>query len=147
MEDQQAVENDTLTSLVDAAVPELGEGEYFLTEGIKGSGDAPEWYRADKYKSIADQAKGYNEIEKRLGGFKGSPKDGYQSPEGVEENDALLDELKTFAQETNMSQDAFSRAWELLATQSNVAQEVSVEAEMAKLGEIDWRYCPCQATY
>ena len=133
--EQQAVENDTLTSLVDAAVPELGEGEYFLTEGIKGSGEVPEWYKADKYKSVADQAKGYAELEKRFGGFKGAPKDGYQAPEGVDEGDALFEELKTFAQETNMSQDAFSRAWELLASQSNVAQEVSVEAEMAKLGD------------
>ena len=103
--DEQAVENDTLTSLVDEATPELGEGEYFLTEGIKGSGDAPEWYRADKYKSIADQARGYSELEKRFGGFKGAPKDGYQAPENVDEDDALYEELKTFAQDTNMSQN------------------------------------------
>tara|TARA_R110000803_G_scaffold49532_2_gene103082 strand:- start:2594 stop:3325 length:732 start_codon:yes stop_codon:yes gene_type:complete len=133
--DEQAVENDTLTSLVDEATPELGEGEYFLTEGIKGSGDAPEWYRADKYKSIADQARGYSELEKRFGGFKGAPKDGYQAPENVDEDDALYEELKTFAQDTNMSQDAFGRAWELLSTQTNVANEVSVEAEISKLGD------------
>ena len=61
--DEQAVEsNDTLTSLVDAAEPTLSEGEFFLSEGIKGVGDQPEWYKADKYKSVAEQAKAYTEL-------------------------------------------------------------------------------------
>ena len=106
VESNDVTQNDTLTSLVDAANPQLGEGEYFLTEGIKGTGDTPEWFKADKYKSIADQAKAYTELEKRFGGFKGAPKDGYQAPEGIEQDDALFAELKTFAEETNMSQDA-----------------------------------------
>ena len=138
MEDQ-AVVNDTLNegmaSLVDAAEPTLGEGEYFLTEGIKGTGELPEWFKADKYKSIADQAKAYTELEKRFGGFKGAPKDGYQPPEGIEPDDALFAELKTFAEETNMSQDAFDRAWDLLQAQSEAVEEVSLETEMAKLGD------------
>ena len=138
MEDQ-AVVNDTLNegmaSLVDAAEPTLGEGEYFLTEGIKGTGQAPDWYKADKYKSVADQAKAYTELEKRFGGFKGAPKDGYQPPEGIESDDALFAELKTFAEETNMSQDAFDRAWGLLQAQSEAVEEVSLETEMAKLGD------------
>jgi hypothetical protein len=135
VESNEVTQNDTLTSLVDAAEPQLGEGEYFLTEGIKGTGDTPEWFKADKYKSIADQAKAYTELEKRFGGFKGAPKDGYQAPEGIEQDDALFAELKTFAEETNMSQDAFDRAWGLLQAQSEAVEEVSLEAEMAKLGD------------
>jgi hypothetical protein len=135
MEDQQAVENDTLTSLVDAAEPTLGDNEYFLTEGIKGSGERPEWYKSEKYKSVADQAKAYIDLEKRFGGFTGAPKDGYAMPADVESDDGLLSELQTFAADTNMSQDSFNRAWELLATQSDVATQVSVEAEMGKLGD------------
>ena len=135
VESNDVTQNDTLTSLVDAANPQLGEGEYFLTEGIKGTGDTPEWFKADKYKSIADQAKAYTELEKRFGGFKGAPKDGYQAPEGIEADDALFAELKTFAEETNMSQDAFDRAWEILQAQSEAVEEVSLEAEMAKLGD------------
>ena len=135
VESNEVTQNDTLTSLVDAADPQLGEGEYFLTEGIKGTGDLPEWFKADKYKSVADQAKAYTELEKRFGGFKGAPKDGYQPPEGIEADDALFAELKTFAEETNMSQDAFDRAWDLLQAQSEAVEEVSLEAEMAKLGD------------
>lgn len=136
MEDQ-AVVDDTLSgdSLIDTATPTLGEGEYFLTEGIKGTGEVPEWYKAEKYKSVADQAKAYTELEKRFGGFTGAPKDGYQLPEGVEDGDELLAELKTFASETNMSQDAFNRAWDLLQAQSEAVESVSVEMEMQKLGD------------
>ena len=78
MEEQAVESNDTLTSLVDAAEPTLGEGEFFLSDGIKGVGDQPEWYKADKYKSVAEQAKAYTELEKKFGGFTGAPKDGYQ---------------------------------------------------------------------
>ena len=136
--ENQAVESDTLNdgvSLVDSAQPQLGENEYFLTEGIKGTGGRPEWYKAEKYKSVADQAKAYTELEKRFGGFTGAPKDGYQAPEGIEADDALFAELKTFAEETNMSQEAFGRAWDLLQAQSEAVEEVSVEAELAKLGD------------
>ena len=72
MEEQAVESNDTLQSLVDAAEPTLGEGEFFLSEGIKGVGDLPEWYKADKYKSVAEQAKAYTELEKKFGGFTGT---------------------------------------------------------------------------
>ena len=49
----------------------------------------PEWYKADKYKSVAEQAKAYTELEKKFGGFTGAPKDGYSVVEGVEQDDAL----------------------------------------------------------
>ena len=135
--ENQAVVDDTLSgeSLIDSAEPTLGDGEYFLTEGIKGTGERPEWYKAEKYKSVADQAKAYTELEKRFGGFTGAPKDGYQLPEGIEDGDELLAELKTFASETNMSQDAFNRAWDLLQAQSEAVESVSVEVEMQKLGD------------
>ena len=134
--DEQAVEsNDTLTSLVDAAEPTLSEGEFFLSEGIKGVGDQPEWYKADKYKSIAEQAKAYTELEKKFGGFTGAPKDGYAVYDGVESDDALWGELVEFGTKQNMSQAAMNEAWELLTAQEQAIEEVSVETEMAQLGD------------
>ena len=135
MEEQAVESNDTLTSLVDAAEPTLDEGEYFLSDGIKGVGDMPEWYKADKYKSVAEQAKAYTELEKKFGGFTGAPKDGYELVEGVDSDDALWQELVEFGSETNMSQAAMHRAWELLTAQEQAVEEVSVEAEMEKLGD------------
>ena len=135
MEEQAVESNDTLTSLVDAAEPTLSEGEFFLSEGIKGVGDQPEWYKADKYKSIAEQAKAYTELEKKFGGFTGAPKDGYQPYEGVESSDALCGELVEFGTKQNMSQAAMNEAWELLTAQEQAIEEVSIETEMAKLGD------------
>lgn len=135
MEEQAVDTNDTLTSLVDAAEPTLGEGEYFLSDNVKGVGDMPEWYKADKYKSVAEQAKAYTELEKKFGGFTGAPKDGYALYDGVESDDALWGELVEFGNSTNMSQSALNQAWELLTAQEQAIEEVSVEAEMAKLGD------------
>ena len=132
---EQAAAPETGDTLLDSAAPTLGDGEYFLTDGIKGSGDSPEWYKADKYKSVAEQAKAYTELEKKFGSFTGSPKDGYAGPEGVEGDDALLKELTDFASKTNMSQEAFGEAWELLSSQGQAAETVSREQEIAKLGD------------
>jgi hypothetical protein len=135
MEEQAVESNDTLQSLVDAAEPTLGEGEFFLSDGIKGVGDQPEWYKADKYKSVAEQAKAYTELEKKFGGFTGAPKDGYSVIEGVESDDALWQELVSFGEKTNMSQSAMNDAWELLSAQDQAAEEVSMEVELQKLGD------------
>ena len=52
-------EGDDKGSLLSDNSNELGEGEFFLSEGIKGTGDKPDWYVSDKYKTIADQAQAY----------------------------------------------------------------------------------------
>lgn len=135
MEEQAVESNDTLTSLVDAAEPTLGEGEYFLSDGIKGVGDQPEWYKADKYKSVAEQAKAYTELEKKFGGFTGAPKEGYATIEGVDQDDSLWQELVSFGERTNMSQSALNDAWEILTAQEQAVEEVSMEMELQKLGD------------
>jgi hypothetical protein len=123
------------SSLLESAAPELGEGEYFLSDGVKGDGERPEWYKGDKYKTVAEQAKAYTELEKQFGSFTGAPKDGYATPEGIESEDELFNQLVEFGKETNMSQQGLEKAWELLSTQAGVSQEVNQEAEMAKLGD------------
>ena len=135
MEEQAVESNDTLTSLVGEAEPTLAEGEYFLSENVKGVGDMPDWYKADKYKSVAEQAKAYTELEKKFGGFNGAPKDGYELYDGVEEDDALWAELVQFGTETNMNQSALHQAWELLTAQEQALDQVSMEEEIASLGK------------
>jgi len=134
MEDQAVETNDTLTSLVGATEPTLAEGEYFLSENIKGIGEMPEWYKADKYKSVAEQARAYTELEKKFGGFTGAPKDGYELYDGVESDDALWAELVEFGTANNMNQSALHQAWELLTAQEEALEQVSVEEEISKLG-------------
>ena len=134
-ENQAAPETTTSDTLLDASAPTLNEGEYFLSDGIKGSGDTPDWYKGDKDKSVAEQAKAYTELEKKFGGFTGAPKDGYSGPEGIEGDDALLQELTEFATKTNMSQEAFGDAWELLSAQGQAVEQVTQEQEIASLGD------------
>ena len=134
MEDQAVETNDTLTSLVGATEPTLAEGEYFLSDNIKGVGDTPEWYKADKYKSVAEQARAYTELEKKFGGFTGAPKDGYELYDGVQSDDALWSELVEFGTANNMNQSALHQAWELLTAQEEAIEQVSVEEEIGKLG-------------
>jgi hypothetical protein len=124
-------QSDTLLGQV---APELGEGEYYLSEGVKGTGDVPEWYKADKYKSVAEQAKAYPELLAKFGGFTGAPKDGYERPDNAMEEDALYDAMNEYGSKYNMSAEAFKEGWELLTTQAQVAEEVSKEQELAKLG-------------
>ena len=122
-------------SLLGAPAPTLGENEYFLAEGIKGAGDRPEWYNSGKYKSVADQAAAYKDLEKKFGGFTGAPKEGYAMPEGVDNDDALFTELKTFADESNMSQEYFDKAWALMTAQDQAVEQVNRDTELARLGD------------
>lgn len=136
IEEQTAEEGQaTSDTLLDAAAPQLGEGEYFLTEGVKGSGDLPEWYKADKYKSVADQAKAYTDLEKKFGGFTGAPEEGYQAPEGIEADDETFKVLSEFASESNMNQDTFNKAWELLTASETASEEINQADQIARLGD------------
>ena len=132
MSEEQTVEtNDTL---LDQAAPELGEGEFYIADGIKGTGDLPEWYKADKYTSVSEQAKAYTELEKKFGGFTGAPKDGYALADGASKEDGMIEELYAFAEESNMSQASFDKAYQLLSAQSVATEQVSIDQELAALG-------------
>ncbi len=131
-DEQTVVANDTL---LDQAAPVLGEGEYYIAEGIKGTGETPEWYKSDKYTSVSEQAKAYTALESKFGGFTGAPKDGYALPEGISKEDGMAEELLAFASDSNMSQASFDRAFELLSAQSVATEDVNIAQELSALGD------------
>ena len=49
----------------------VSEG-WMMSEDVKGEGDAPEWFKSSKYKTVADQAKAYAGLESKLGAFTGA---------------------------------------------------------------------------
>lgn len=110
---------------------------WFYDENKPGEGERPEWLK-EKYKSIADQAKAYNEIEKKLGKFQGAPEEYDLSiPEkpdfSFEEGDPVLDEFLSFAKESNASQEFVTKALEqYVKAQEFYAPDPQVEME--KLG-------------
>lgn len=121
-------------SLVTATV-ELGENEVWYADGIKG--EKPDWFKADKYKTVADQAKAYVDAEKRLGGFKGAP-ESYEMPEmeGIEfaPDDALVQTYTEWAKSKNMDQESFNEGLELLASYVEQSDAIDRQVEISKLG-------------
>lgn len=127
--DTPSVEPSAQQPIVDSS------NEWAWAEGLKGNGEKPDWLNG-RYKSVADQAKAYTELEKRFGEFKGAPKEGYQldTIEGLEKDSPLLQQFsKTFA-ELNLSQSGFERVVnEFVSTHASIAKASAAE-EMKKLG-------------
>lgn len=119
--------------------------EWFLAPGVKGEGAAPSWYKADKYKTLADQAEAYVHAEKRLGAFTGAPKDGkyeFKLPEGIDgEFDVehpMYKDLTKAAAEMQISNEGFNRLMGMFAQyEASIAPNPAVNLADAKkaLGE------------
>jgi hypothetical protein len=124
-----------------ATAANQSEPEWFLAEGVKGTGKAPEWYKADKYKTVDAQAKAYGELEKRMGAFTGAPKEGkyeFKLPENLEgsldKEHPLLQGFEKWAAEKQMSQEGFNEVLGMFAEYE--ASLVPDKAEIkAALGE------------
>ncbi len=103
-------------------------------EGIAGRGDAPEWFKADKYQTVEDQAKAYPELESKLGSFTGAPEeytvniDENYIEAGVEiaADDPMIVAGMNYAKETHMSQEGFDGMVDLY-----------IQTRMAEQGAID----------
>lgn len=121
--------------LLDAAAPEPSEGDWFLMDGLKGQGDMPEFFKADKYKNLAEQAKAYTELEKKFGSFTGMPKDGYQLPEGLDADDELAKQVIEWGQKNNLNQAGFNDLMTLALAQGQAAEQANQEQELKKLGD------------
>lgn len=141
----QTTDHDVVNDLVNND-QQTTENEWFLSDGVKGEGDVPEWYKGDKYKSVADQAKAYKDLESKFGSFTGSPEE-YEiklseelTEKGIEidKDDPLMTEALEFAKETNMSQDGFEKMVNLYAM-SKIAESTVIEeqkaAEIQALGD------------
>jgi hypothetical protein len=109
------------------------QSTFSWSEGVNGEGDAPDWYKGDKYKSVADQAKAYTDLEKRFGGFTGAPA-AYELPEGLDGEDTFVKTLSELGAKGQMSQEMHG---ELLALGNSIFEakaEFDTEKEMEALG-------------
>jgi len=107
--------------------------KYLFADGVEGTGDAPEWFKANKYKTISDQAKAYNDLEGRFGAFKGAPKDGKYAIEGIDfEENPLMATVAAWGLENQLSPEGLEnlvvKVGELAAKQQEEDQTAAMEA-------------------
>lgn len=134
------------SAVTEAPATEPPDSQWLYAEGVPGTGDRPEYFKADKYGTLADQAKAYKELEVRFGSFTGAP-ESYEinlseelSERGVEftEDDPLYQEALEFAKASNMNQEGFDKMINLYAS-AQVAQMEALEQfkldQMAQLGD------------
>lgn len=116
---------------------EVTTRDWYYDDNIKGSGDRPEWLK-EKYKTATDQAKAYNDLEKKLGAFKGAPESYDLSLEGYpdikfSDADPLLKDFLESAKKNGVSQEYVS---EMLVTYAKAltANIPNKAEEMKKIG-------------
>lgn len=90
---------------------EQQDATWYWSEGLEGEGDKPEWFKGNKYKSIADQAKAYTELEKRFGQSGAPEKYNMEVLEKygleIDNESGLAQEWQDKAHELRFSQEAF----------------------------------------
>ena len=128
-----------------AAGGEAGAGgettDWYVAEGVKGEGDKPDWYNANKYKSVEEQAKAYPALAAKFGAFTGAPEGDYElvMPEGYEgeflTEDPLLIAFTNFAKESNMSQEGYTKMLHSYVENLGLDDGASKQAELAALGD------------
>ena len=135
---QETVTTETQTPAIfdtQAQAPATEQSQAWLWgEGVEGSGDKPEWLKDSKYKSVSEQAKAYSELEKRLGGFVGTPKEGYVLSEelGIDADDPSIKAVLDIFGKNNASNEF---ANELIASYTQAQQEQAT-AQLAKEMEL-----------
>lgn len=154
---QSSTSEQTQTAPSEASTP---SSDWYYADGIKGDGPKPDYLIDSKYGSVAEQAKGYQELRKALGGFTGAPEGDYELnfAEGDESlanyqldpEDPALKTFKEFAREQHMSQETFNNLLKFKANAEqayveqvkNQMENQTVEeikefqkAELAKLGD------------
>lgn len=125
-----------------------GDG-WLWNEGVPGTGDRPGWYKADKYKSIAEQAAALPGLEAKLGpaaAFFGAPADGKYTmpkmPDGVagewDADSPLTKGFLEFAKAEGLSQagvDKLASFYAKTMAAESAAEEERLSDALSKLGE------------
>lgn len=120
------------------------ENTWSWSESVTGEGEAPEWFKGEKYKTVEDQAKAYTALEGKFGSFTGAPEEYTVSlseelqEKGVEfaEDDPLLTDAKDMAKELGMNQEGFERMLNMYATAQLAETQAIEELRTEQLKEL-----------
>jgi len=131
-----------------ADAPVSTEGKWYLSEGVEGQGEAPEWFKPGTFKTVEAQAEGYAKLQahhqKSLGGFSGAPDGDYDlglteaaSEVGIELNsdDPTIAKFAELAKSNNMNQETFTELLSLSQMANHQATQESAEAVINAVNE------------
>lgn len=116
-----------------------------FSDSLKGEGDKPEWFKDDKYKTVSEQAKAYNELHSKFGSFTGAP-ESYEvalsaelTEKGmtIDAEDTMVTSAIEFAKKSGMNQEGFNNLINLygeVQLAQNQADEEQRADEMKALG-------------
>lgn len=130
----QAVEGGT--PAVETPATPAAKSTWSYDDNASGAGDRPEWFK-EKYKTVAEQAKAYNELESKLGGFTSAPVDGYSLNEGIEADaeNVLFKNLGEIGAKYNMNNDMYNEIVGMYNEHSKVEAQQFREAQISELGD------------
>lgn len=104
-------------------------------DGTPGKGAAPDWFKADKYKTVDKQAEAYSHLEKRFGTFVGAPEGGkydFKAPDGLtvelDVESPLLQGLNKWGNDNQLSQKGYQELMGML-----VEYEASRTPDMSEI--------------
>jgi len=106
------------------------ESPWFIDEGIQGTGQKPNWL-PDKFKTVADMAKSYSELEKKVGV---APDEYKFNSRYLDPDYTPFDELKQLAKDKRVPQEVIDK---MLDTVDRYMDEFSVDynEEIKKIGD------------
>jgi len=111
------------------------ETQWLMDEGVPGSGERPEWFKP-KYKTVAEQAKAYNEaIKLATNGGTGAP-ESYELgefAEVIDPSDSSVQAFLDYAKSNHMTQETVMKAIEVAANTKR-SMTVNEEKELERLG-------------
>ncbi len=117
-------------------VPTQHENKWSWGSGVEGAGNRPD-YLSEKYNSVEEQAKAYNELQKRLVSGEGKVPDNYDFGNYQEILDISNPHIQQFvatAKEARLPQETFNKVLGSLVEYER-SQLPNLDAEITKLGE------------
>jgi hypothetical protein len=150
--DTQQTTDTTKTADPAAAATAAANQDWFYADGVKGTGPRPDWYKGDKYKTLAEQARAYPEVEKKVGELTAKvkslepkpPPEKYELPDLSQlggdmewkKDDPLLAKAFEVAKKHSISQEVFNAlAVDVMMPIIRNYEMIDIAAEKAALGD------------
>lgn len=135
-------------SIPDSSITE--PAAWLYDKDVPGVGEKPDWYNSDKYATVHDQAKAYQDAAGKLRGFSGAPesydltlnKELTDQKLSVDADDPLVKTITGWAKDQNMTQQALSELINTYVSHQQTAvaltekeEEAFNASEIEKLGD------------